>query len=369
MPSQMKKITAPLCALILLFWGVTVTAGGVTDLLERPATRATVPTRAVLLDITGAGPRLVAVGERGLVILSDDQGRSWRQAQVPTSVSLTGVTFAGEQQGWAIGHAGIVLHTRDGGETWQKQFDGMTAARSALAAAAANAERLGANHEKAQLLLQDARYLVEDGPDKPFLDLAFTDEQRGFIVGAYNLIFHTSDGGRNWEPWLDRVDNPRCLHFYAIEIVGDTIFLAGEQGLCLRSTDAGAHFQQLTTPYEGTYFTLAADTTGNLILGGLRGNLFYSSDWGETFSAASVPVPVSFSAITRGRGTTLYFANQAGMILVSDDGGRRLTPLKTPHLPPLAAIMAPGNGVLLSVGWGGVIPVPLASGAATGGRP
>ncbi len=54
-------------------------------------------------------------GERGIVLLSDDAGVSWRQAKVPVSVSLTAVQFVDAEQGWAVGHLGVVLHTQDGG--------------------------------------------------------------------------------------------------------------------------------------------------------------------------------------------------------------------------------------------------------------
>ena len=66
----------------------------------------------------------LAVGERGIVLLSDDSGMTWRQARVPVSVSLTAVQFVDAEQGWAVGHLGVVLHTEDGGETWHKQLDG-----------------------------------------------------------------------------------------------------------------------------------------------------------------------------------------------------------------------------------------------------
>ncbi|MDF1552253.1 MAG: YCF48-related protein [Deferrisomatales bacterium] len=355
------------CGLIFCVLTASARATGLVDLPDRPAIAVSAAARAVFLDITAAGQRLIAVGERGVVVLSDDGGQTWRQAQVPTSVSLTGVAFPTPKQGWAIGHAGIVLHTEDGGETWTKQLDGVVAARLALEAAEANAQRVGPDDEEAQRHLEAAQYLVDDGPDKPFLDLAFEDEQHGFVVGAYNLIFRTDDGGRTWQPWLDRVDNPMGLHFYAIQIVGSSVYLAGEQGLFLRSTDAGEHFERRETPYEGTYFAVMGNEQGELLLAGLRGNAYWSADGGETFQLSQVPIPVSFSAIARDGGGTLYFANQAGLLLVSHDGGRTLIPLNAPHLPPLASLMAAGPDHLLTVGWGGVIPVPLGTAGAAGG--
>ena len=90
-----------------------------------------------------AGERLVAVGERGRIILSDDNGVTWRQVHSPTSVTLTHVTFATPVDGWAVGGMGIVLHSADGGLSWTKQLDGIQAADIALAAANADIKKVG----------------------------------------------------------------------------------------------------------------------------------------------------------------------------------------------------------------------------------
>ena len=115
-------------------WGLAAAplAAQAVDEMDRPAVVALSPTKAVYLDVIMAGSRIVAVGERGLIIYSDDRGRTWRQAKVPTSISLTRVKFATPSAGWAVGHSGIVLHTDDGGQTWTRQLDGRTAAQLAL---------------------------------------------------------------------------------------------------------------------------------------------------------------------------------------------------------------------------------------------
>jgi len=103
---------------VLSFGGVGVFAGEVFDPLDPlvyPAIQWRVPNKAVLLASTCAGKRLVAVGECGMVTLSDDDGATWRQGKVPVSVTLTAVDFATPEKGWAVGHSGVVLHTEDGG--------------------------------------------------------------------------------------------------------------------------------------------------------------------------------------------------------------------------------------------------------------
>lgn len=289
--------------------------------LERPSVLSAKAVNAAMLAVARAGDRLVAVGERGIVLLSDDSGRSWRQVVTPVRVSLTTVTFVGEKKGWAAGHLGVILHTEDGGESWVKQLDGIQAAQLVLAAAE---QRAAAEPDPSRRedLLASARRLVKDGPDKPFLDLCFLDAHTGFVVGAFNLIFRTTDGGVTWTPWRDRVENPMELHFYGIRAVGKVIYIAGEQGLLLRSNDDGDHFSPLASPYEGSYFGLVTDPVGDVVIFGLRGNAYRSGDGGQSWEHAKTGISASLSAGCRLAGGGLVLVSQAGDLLVSADGGR-----------------------------------------------
>ncbi|WP_460940053.1 WD40/YVTN/BNR-like repeat-containing protein, partial [Pandoraea terrae] len=96
--------------------------GTVEAWAAKPAHTWAAPTHMMLLDATRAGSRIVAVGEHGVILLSDDDGRTWRQArQVPVSATLSAVTFTDPKHGWVVGQWGVILATGDGGETWEKQ--------------------------------------------------------------------------------------------------------------------------------------------------------------------------------------------------------------------------------------------------------
>jgi photosystem II stability/assembly factor-like uncharacterized protein len=353
----------PLLSFLATFcWlGVMSLSAQTVDALDRPAVASQSGEHAVLLDVTMAGGRVVAVGERGLIEYSDDKGQTWRQASVPTSVSLTRVRFATPLAGWAVGHSGVVLYTVDGGQTWSRQLDGRTAAQLAVDAAQADAQHAGPGNAEAQRGLTDAQRLVSDGPDKPFLNLLFENDKTGYVVGAYGLIFKTDDGGATWKSWMGHADNPRGMHIYGIAERGNMMYMAGEQGLVLRSTDHGNKFTRVETPYKGTYFTLTLLPTGEIILGGMKGNAYRSTDQGRSFTKVNVPIPVSLSAAAVMSDGTLVFANQAGMLLASQDKGVSLRPLPSGSLPPIAGLADEGHGVLLTVGYGGVIPVPVGS--------
>jgi photosystem II stability/assembly factor-like uncharacterized protein len=344
------------CGLVLALGQVQ--AATAFPALERPALQVKAPEHQVLQTAARAGKRIVAIGERGLVALSDDQGKTWRQArQVPVSVSLTALSFVDSQRGWAVGHGGVVLHTADGGETWACQADGVALARAALAEAEQGAAQRPGDATAARALT-DARRLVEDGADKPLLDVRFADARRGWVVGAYNLFFETTDGGSTWRSISTRLDNPRALHLNALVVQGQTVFVAGEQGVLYRSLDAGQTFQSLASPYKGSWFSLALGEDGAVTVGGLRGNAFRSADGGGSWSAISGLPPVSIVAASARADGTVLLSNQAGQLFVTR-AGAPAQPLRVAPMPPLNGLLLLGQPAALALGFGGAISLDL----------
>jgi len=322
--------------------------------LQRPALMAPQSLRGAMLGVAPAGQRIVTVGERGIVLLSDDRGATWRQVAVPVSVTLTAVRFADEKTGWATGHSGVVLGTSDGGETWTPQLDGKSAAQLTMSAATAMEQRLGAENPVAKRALAAAARFESDGPDKPLLDLYFSDARRGMVIGAYGLAFVTEDGGKTWESALERLDNPKGLHLNAIAGEGQNIVIAGEQGLVLRSTDGGKQFVRVETPYRGSWFAVHVGAASQVVLGGLRGNAYFSPDLGANWSQIAFGMQASITSLAGASRQRLLAANQAGTIFASMDGGRSFARLPLQGAAPLAALAEVGDDVFVLVGLRGV---------------
>ncbi|HUP07718.1 MAG TPA: YCF48-related protein [Caldimonas sp.] len=298
------------------------------DALERPAATVKQLEHAIFEAVTAAGDRLVAVGERGLIALSDDGGKSWRQARVPVSVGLTAVAFTTSQAGWAVGHAGVVLRTADGGENWSKELDGIKVAQIVAGSLPA-----GASSERVD-------HLLAEGPDKPFLDVHFRTADDGFVVGAFGLMLRTRDGGKTWTSLTLEVPNPNALHLYAIRPAGGSLYVAGEQGLVLRSDDGGVTFTAVATPYRGSWFTVVGDSSGKVLLAGLRGNAFFTTDRGATWQPAGLSVPVSVTAAVLAPDGHLLIANQGGQIFAADAIGAPLDPWQGGLPSPTGLCMA-----------------------------
>lgn len=321
---------------------------GFADPLDTPAQRSHLASRSLFNGLAQAGSRLVAVGQRGHVLYSDDAGASWSQATVPVSSDLTAVSFPTERDGWAVGHDGVVLATHDAGATWSKQLDGRGLGALLLAA-----------YPDGTPLHADAQRFADEGPDKPFLDVHFSDAQHGFVVGPFNLLLATDDGGATWTPWMHRTDNPRALHLYAMRRVDGTLYVAGEQGLLLALDAGAAQFRAIRVPYQGTLFGITGDAHA-LIVYGLRGNALRSTDGGRTWTALETGVQVSLTSATRD-GDTLLLATQTGQVLASTDDGVTLAPLTLPQRAPASAVLVPESGVLIVAGPRGLQRVALPS--------
>lgn len=323
---SLKKCLA-LCTVAFAVPATLVAGNGVTsvaDALNRASVKVPFPQKSILFGGAQAGQKIVVVGERGLILTSDDAGSNWQQSIAPVSNTLTAVRFADEAHGVAVGHAGVVLMTSDGGEHWSLALDGSKAAKIFVKANPKN---------------PDAQRLLDDGPDKPFLDVLFWDSKHVVAVGAYGLVFGSNDGGVTWESWMGRFDNPSGLHFYAIRQRGSEIVVAGEQGSLFRSDDAGVTFKRLLTPYKGSFFTLELPGEREIVVAGLRGNVWKSQDGGHVWEPAHNDVNASITSSQLLDDGSLLFGDQAGRLLRLE--GNALVPATSTPLPPI-------NGVILS---------------------
>ncbi|PTB91486.1 photosystem I reaction center subunit IV, partial [Marinobacter sp. Z-F4-2] len=206
-------------------------AFALADIIETPARPTDLAPDNLLTDATRVGDRIVAVGERGHIIYSDDEGKSWVQGEVPVSVTLTAIDFGSDTHGWAVGHSGVVLHTSDAGATWSLQIDGIRAMELAIESReeqiASMEERIeeAPEEEKEDLewALDDLYFALENiqadmdiGPVNPLLDVWFENENRGFVVGAYGMFLRTMDGGETWKDWAPRINNRQNFHLNGI---------------------------------------------------------------------------------------------------------------------------------------------------------
>lgn len=265
--------------------------------------------RLLLVDATHRGDRVIAVGDRGYIVLSDDNGRTWRRAKSPAAPLLTAVEFLDATRGWAVGHDSVILATADGGETWVRQF-------------AAPAEQ------------------------RPLLDVLFVDKDTGYAIGAYGAFYETSDGGRSWNP-RKVIDDDKHLNAFVRAPNGHLVIL-GEAGTILLSPDSGKTWSPVPSPYKGSLFGGLATDDGAVVAFGLRGRIFRSTDAGRTWKPvdnASTATLMGGSKLPDG---ALVIAGAGGTVLVSRDNGQSFGPLPTGSTKAFSkAVLGPPGAVIL----------------------
>lgn len=337
---------------------------------------------ALMLDIlTLADGRHVAVGERGHVLVSDDQGGQWRQVQVPTRSTLTALAAAGDSL-VAVGHDGVILYSDNAGEHWQRVRE--------------------------EPYSPDNRHSLSNG--SPLLDVIFLDERRVLAVGAYTLMLASNDGGRSWQArdmvvhddpagdppasagpdpetadradgtagddpvgddpdtWSDAFlfsDDDLLLgdeadpHLNALARLADgRLVLVGERGSAWRSDDDGDTWQRLALPYAGSMYGVLAGPGQGLIAFGLRGRVLESTDAGDSWQLLdTASLATLFDGIISASGDITLVGGQ-GRILQRRAGSNAFT--ASTHVdgngetPTLAGIVALPDGRLLVAGERGI---------------
>jgi len=151
-----------------------------------------------------------AVGPVGAIIRSQDGGETWENLSLwcdmsfdnfatsdpaddpestlrlnPCDVTLNGVSFPTNTDGWVAGEFGIILRTQDGGVTWQRQRDVHNLpkyTRPELPEEEAIRQRIP------PLYIEDL-FLI---------DVDFRSAQEGYVTGESGTLLQTTDAGETW---------------------------------------------------------------------------------------------------------------------------------------------------------------------------
>ncbi|HCS45129.1 MAG TPA: glycosyl hydrolase [Pseudomonas sp.] len=214
---------------------------------ERLATR---PDRVQINGLLNLGARVVAVGERGSILLSDDQGVSWQPASVATqrNATLTAVVALDNKRLLAVGHDGWILRSMDAGSSWQ-----------------------------------EIRYDADLG--EPLLGIWTGGGDSVMAFGSFGKFYQSVDAGQTWTPQTLDIDN---AHLNSMAGGDDgRRMLVGEQGLVLRTADAG-HWQTLPAFYSGSLFGIVRLNADIWVTYGMRGHVFVTHDFGNSWTQINV---------------------------------------------------------------------------------
>jgi photosystem II stability/assembly factor-like uncharacterized protein len=321
------------------------------DPLDAPALQHRNVAGRPLMAVARAGGRLVAVGQRGLIAVSENEGKDWRQVGSPVSSDLLALSFPNANDGWAVGHDGVVLHTADGGRTWLRQFDGRSAA---TALTDFYRQRIAAGDTSLQPYLDQLALDYKNGPSLPLLSVWFENALHGIAVGPFGMAVSTDDGGKSWLPMLDRIDNPDFLHLNAISAVDGDVYIAGEKGTMFRRGPHDTVFRRVQTGYAGSFFGVTGGD-GIVLAYGLRGTVYRSGDHGANWTPLKSPMNgMVTTAASVASHRTFLFATATGEVARYDASSGAFHLLGLPRTTPVTGLLALGGEAFAVCGLGGV---------------
>ena len=319
---------------------------------QRPVIPAPLAPQGLLLDITSLDDRLIAVGVRGHIVVSDDGGASWRQiTEVPTRATLTAVATRGDRA-WAVGHDSVVLASDDRGETWRLEHADVEA-------------------------------------EQPLMDVWFAEDGSGLAIGAYGLLMDSADWGRNWRVrnMVDHVsgvieppgkaepqdqaavtdagdeeqgkfldpdemaqyeDTGIDYHLHDLYRYPDgTIVIAAEAGRGYVSDDGGDTWQMFSFPYEGTMFGIGRSRDGCSMAFGLRGHAFETCDDARSWTALDTGVEATLFGIERLDDGALMLVGGNGTLIERRGAAPEFHTRKLDKGNDLAELIATGDRIII----------------------
>ncbi len=213
---------------------------------------------------------------------------------------LGSVDFVDATHGWAAGGLGTILHTRDGGVTWEEQDSGVNVLL-----------------EKVHFVDREHGWAVGGWPRD--YDLA--------IFGGMGVILATDDGGRTWKIQLDSVGGWLSGLTFLDRKNG---WAVGEFGTGWRTTDGGEHWNQMrNVPTPGWLYDVHfIDRQHGWTVGRFE-TVLTTEDGGESWKTHPMPalhrpfgLSLSYRAVRFSSPFEGWIVGQHGNILHTNDGGK-----------------------------------------------
>jgi photosystem II stability/assembly factor-like uncharacterized protein len=274
-----------------------------------------------------------ACGRWGTILHTADGGKTWARQESGIDYQLNAIMFADPNNGWAVGDGGVIVHTGDGGNTWKTQKS--PSHKILLSVHFVTPENGWAVGEETTILhTQDGgtTWRAQSVGDPWTLhSVSFFDKNCGWAAGEYGFIYHTADGGVSWlkqagkfaldpDEFLVIADN-YLLSVKAIS--SENAVAVGIDGTIVRTTDAGANWQPVSTDLPAIHLFGVSVRDGELFIAA-RKHILTGSIAGGNFKSAALtpPIPYGYVYGITARGNTGFAAvGKGGRIYMSDETG------------------------------------------------
>ncbi|MEI6449709.1 MAG: YCF48-related protein [Actinomycetes bacterium] len=267
-----------------------------------------------------------AVGDAGSIVATTNGGATWSAQSSRSRAILFSVDFTDATHGWAVGDGGAILATTDGGATWSAQSSGTT-----------------------ELL-----YAVD-----------FTDATHGWAVGYTGAILATTDGGATWSAqtsgvttWLHGVVFSDAAHGWAV----------GEGGVILATTNGGATWNAQSSGSGTRLYDVAFTDADHAWVVGMGGAILATTNGGATWNAQSSGTEERLRGVAFTDAAHGWAAGWGGIMLATTNGGATWTAQSSGTSADLEAVAFSDAEEGRAVGGRGTVLATTDAGATWGAQ-
>lgn len=303
----------------------------------------------------------VAVGNDGLILRTEDEGRSWTQVDSGTRDDLNAVAFSTDGDTALVGgDGGVVLLSIDDGQSWQRPEGEMYTNKAFYDVALSSDGRVAAAVGKRgliRILRNRGESWIDPGnvTAKDLNGVVLDRDGKTVVVAGDDGTIHVAAMGQVQDPqkWDSiEVNEPR-KDFEALALGGErgeTVVAVGDDGLIWSSTDPEKKWKKWNSlskeERRDDFRALAfSGDGGTAVAVGSRGRIRVSDDSGQTWKPTKSNVGDRLDAISLSHdGTVAIAAGSDGTAIVSTDRGRTWRSPGSQTAKRLYAVALSSNG-------------------------
>jgi photosystem II stability/assembly factor-like uncharacterized protein/subtilisin-like proprotein convertase family protein len=242
--------------------------------------------------------------KEGIILHTADGGKTWeKQLTIPDILNC--VDFINKTEGWAVGANGIIKHTTNGGYSWKTQTSPLYGQLNAVCFVDENNGWIVSRDNWGEIVHTTdggSTWIRQTPPThNALVDVFFINADKGWIVGMDSTILRTTDGGQTWLRCDLVVSNNHFFRsvYFIDELHGWTV---GVYGIIMLTNDGGITWQEINSGFSESLFSVCFVDPDNGWATGSDGTILRSIDGGYTWFE-------QYSGIFRNTMASIHFAN------------------------------------------------------------
>ena len=236
---------------------------------------------------------------------ADNSGWCW-QRPLPQGNVVLDYFYLNDLQGWAVGEAGTVLATSDGGVTWQAQHSGVELSLTKVMFANTQIGWIASTNGQLLKTVDGGAHwkLVSFGQSDTVQAIGASDANTAWVVGSYSSLYITTNGGASWS----KVSPPQIGAQKMVPLTGSDIWALtyGYPTELAHSTDGGANWSGVALPavesglYRSLYDLQFIDASHGWAIGSESGWVASTQTYVSRQVLLSAPKPAASRQAPRG---------------------------------------------------------------------